>query len=365
MRGYDALVLVDVSRQGGEPGTLYVMEPDPEEIEPIDDGEVDQPARDGPEDGAALRQDGRRLAGQGRDRRLRAGGRSRRWGWSSRRRSPARSSAPPTSWSRRSPSCAPTDAGLDGGAGDARALVSSAVVDTALRHAAGRRVTPVDVTVGALRQVVPDSLDFYFEIVARDTLCEGAALELEIVAGADALPRVRARVGPGAAAGRRPRVRRLLLPQFRCPSAGRGAEVVRGDELEVESIEVEADEGGGDASHQGQGRRGRARREHDDRQREPRTTSTAPGSRVVNLMSAPGAGKTTLLERALADLDDVRVGVLEGDVQGSSTPTGSRPCTSRSSSSTPSPASAASATSTPTWSARRSPTCRSTRSTCW
>jgi hydrogenase nickel incorporation protein HypB len=41
------------------------------------------------------------------------------------------------------------------------------------------------------------------------------------------------------------------------------------------------------------------------------------GVTVVNLMSAPGAGKTSLLERALADLDDVRVGVLEGDVQGS------------------------------------------------
>jgi hydrogenase nickel incorporation protein HypB len=40
--------------------------------------------------------------------------------------------------------------------------------------------------------------------------------------------------------------------------------------------------------------------------------------RVVNLMSAPGAGKTTLLERTLAEpLGDVRVGVLEGDVQGS------------------------------------------------
>ncbi len=26
MRGYDALMLVDISRQGGEPGTLYVME---------------------------------------------------------------------------------------------------------------------------------------------------------------------------------------------------------------------------------------------------------------------------------------------------------------------------------------------------
>ena len=34
-------------------------------------------------------------------------------------------------------------------------------------------------------------------------------------------------------------------------------------------------------------------------------------------MSAPGAGKTTLLERVVADLPGVRVGVLEGDVQGS------------------------------------------------
>jgi len=43
---------------------------------------------------------------------------------------------------------------------------------------------------------------------------------------------------------------------------------------------------------------------------------------VVNLMSAPGAGKTTLLERALEgivneDPPALRVGVLEGDVQGS------------------------------------------------
>jgi hydrogenase nickel incorporation protein HypB len=41
------------------------------------------------------------------------------------------------------------------------------------------------------------------------------------------------------------------------------------------------------------------------------------GVTVINFMSAPGAGKTTLLERAVADLPGVRVGVLEGDVQGS------------------------------------------------
>jgi hydrogenase nickel incorporation protein HypB len=37
---------------------------------------------------------------------------------------------------------------------------------------------------------------------------------------------------------------------------------------------------------------------------------------VVNLMSSPGAGKTTLLERTVRDLPGIRVGVLEGDVQG-------------------------------------------------
>ena len=37
---------------------------------------------------------------------------------------------------------------------------------------------------------------------------------------------------------------------------------------------------------------------------------------VVNLMSSPGAGKTTLLERTVRDMRGIRVGVLEGDVQG-------------------------------------------------
>ncbi|HEU5278054.1 MAG TPA: hydrogenase nickel incorporation protein HypB [Gaiellaceae bacterium] len=43
----------------------------------------------------------------------------------------------------------------------------------------------------------------------------------------------------------------------------------------------------------------------------------AAGVTVVNLMSAPGAGKTTLLERTVQALPGVRLGVLEGDVQGS------------------------------------------------
>ena len=45
MRGYDGLILVDVSRQGGEPGTIYLMEPDEEESGGgnIEDGEMLNP----------------------------------------------------------------------------------------------------------------------------------------------------------------------------------------------------------------------------------------------------------------------------------------------------------------------------------
>lgn len=44
MRGWDALVIVDVSRQGGEPGTLYVMEPDEQSVDArIEDGETINP----------------------------------------------------------------------------------------------------------------------------------------------------------------------------------------------------------------------------------------------------------------------------------------------------------------------------------
>src|SRR5579884_4054615 len=44
MRGYDALVILDVSRQGGDPGTLYLMEPDESSIEGgIEDGAMINP----------------------------------------------------------------------------------------------------------------------------------------------------------------------------------------------------------------------------------------------------------------------------------------------------------------------------------
>lgn len=44
MRGYDALILIDVSRQGDAPGTLYVMEAREEDVDAgIEDGQMLDP----------------------------------------------------------------------------------------------------------------------------------------------------------------------------------------------------------------------------------------------------------------------------------------------------------------------------------
>ena len=45
MYGYDALLMIDVSRQGGAPGTLYVMEVDEDDVAAgsVEDGEVLNP----------------------------------------------------------------------------------------------------------------------------------------------------------------------------------------------------------------------------------------------------------------------------------------------------------------------------------
>ena len=112
--------------------------------------------------------------------------------------------------------------------------LAGAVIDTAERHAGGRRVTLIQLRLGELRQVVPDSLAFYFEHVARGTLCEGAALEYETSPATLGCARVRRELG----ARRPPRGRGRA--SFRCPRCGAADVAIEaGNEFEVESIEVE------------------------------------------------------------------------------------------------------------------------------
>ena len=105
--------------------------------------------------------------------------------------------------------------------------LSRAIVATVERHAGRRPVAAVNLRIGKLRQVVPDSLEFYFAFVARETVCDGAALAIEVVPARLCCPACGADW-------------ELEQPLFRCGACGStDVEVVGGDELEVESIEIE------------------------------------------------------------------------------------------------------------------------------
>ena len=108
--------------------------------------------------------------------------------------------------------------------------IASAIVATAARHADGGRVAVVRVRVGRLRQVVPDSLQFCFGMVARESVCEGARLELEVIP-------------PVLRCSACEHEWEIEEPPFWCPEcAGGDVAPVRGEELEVESIEIEEKE---------------------------------------------------------------------------------------------------------------------------
>jgi len=108
--------------------------------------------------------------------------------------------------------------------------IATAVLNTALRHAGDRPVTAVGVRAGRFRQVVPESLRFYFEVVARDTPLEGARLELIEVPVRLLCRACRGEWEPD-------------WPLFRCPDcASANVSVLAGEELEVEYIEVEEKE---------------------------------------------------------------------------------------------------------------------------
>ena len=105
--------------------------------------------------------------------------------------------------------------------------IAQSMFEIARRHAGGRHVTRVDVRVGHLRQVVPTSLTFAFELVAQGTELEGAQLAIEHVPAAGVCRDC------GSA---------IELPDFPlvCTACGGlDLDVTAGEELEVEALEIE------------------------------------------------------------------------------------------------------------------------------
>ena len=87
------------------------------------------------------------------------------------------------------------------------------------------RVTRVTLEVGKLSAVMPDALRFCFEICARDTVVEGAKLEIIET--------------PGRARCRECRDEMVLTQLFgRCRCGSTNLQLIAGEELKIKEMEV-------------------------------------------------------------------------------------------------------------------------------
>lgn len=102
------------------------------------------------------------------------------------------------------------------------------ILRVVLGAAAGEKVRKVRLQVGRLRMIVPDGLDFSFQLLAGGTTAAEAALEMEET---PATLRC-AECGAGSD---------VDLPPFNCRRCGASdIEVISGDEVLVDAIELES-----------------------------------------------------------------------------------------------------------------------------
>ncbi len=105
------------------------------------------------------------------------------------------------------------------------------IADIAARHADGRTVSVISIRIGRLRQIVPDTLVYCWDLVSAGTALAGARLDVESVPA-----RLRCRacdqvsdVGD--------------LPVFACAGCGSAdVEIVSGEEFLITSLELAADD---------------------------------------------------------------------------------------------------------------------------
>ena len=108
--------------------------------------------------------------------------------------------------------------------------VTQSILKIALQHAEksnAKRITTLNIVMGELSSMVDDSIQFYWETIAKDTIAEGATLKFR---------RVPAELQCMTCFHKyHPTDRELICPQCH----GVGAKVIAGEEFALESIDVE------------------------------------------------------------------------------------------------------------------------------
>ena len=108
--------------------------------------------------------------------------------------------------------------------------VTENILEIALRHAEqanAARISDIYIVIGRLSSIIDDSIQFYWDIVSKDTIAEGAMLHFK-------------RIEPELECqecGRKYSPEGLMMP---CPNCGSArVKVVTGNEFFLESIQVE------------------------------------------------------------------------------------------------------------------------------
>ena len=108
--------------------------------------------------------------------------------------------------------------------------ITQSILDISLRHAEkarARRITDIHLVIGQFSSIVDDSVQFYWDIVANDTIAQGATLHFNRIPGEMTCE----------SCGH------VFRPQdvtFACPSCSSIlVKITKGEEFRVDSIDVE------------------------------------------------------------------------------------------------------------------------------
>jgi hydrogenase nickel incorporation protein HypA/HybF len=111
--------------------------------------------------------------------------------------------------------------------------VTESILDITLHHAAqanAKRVTAIYLVIGQLSSIVDDSVSFYWDIISKGTLAEGAGLHFQRIATEMQCLACNQRYQPNN-------------KHLACPHCGSyQVKVIAGEEFYLESIEVETAE---------------------------------------------------------------------------------------------------------------------------
>ena len=108
--------------------------------------------------------------------------------------------------------------------------ITQSILTIALKHAEqanAKHISALNIVMGELSSVVDDSVQFYWDLIAKDTIAEGAMLHFRRVPAEFQCLACLEKYHPADG--------ELICPQC----GGAGARIIAGEEFSLESIDVE------------------------------------------------------------------------------------------------------------------------------